>query len=268
MGDDVGYYDFLAELGVPYFHWGGMKATDDLMSLCEINSDKRVLVVGCGTGYSACYMAIEYGCEVVGIDIAPRMVTRAKERARGMGVDDRVEFRVGDAHDLDFEDAAFDIVVTEFVTVFLDKEKALKEYFRVLRPGGHVGVNEIYKSEDAPSAAAEAFTEAEEAFEEASGLPLKPLTISRWIGLLEGAGLEDVRTQEIFETFGWTEYSEALGGWVNTLKLILRVFSIMLFNGGIRRRFMKVGKIKGAYMRNRDTRKYAGAILCVGRKPA
>ena len=266
--EEVGYYDTLANMGVPYFHWGGTRATDDLMSLCEINGNKKALVVGCGTGYSACYIANKYGCRVVGIDIAPAMVAKAGQRAERMALGDKVEFRLGDAQGLEFGDATFDIVIAEFVTVFLDKERALREYVRVTRPGGYVGVNEIHKSDDLSSTTREVFAEAEEAFEEASGLPIKPLTILGWRGLFEEAGLEDVKIQEIFDKIGWIEYSDAMGGWANTVKLILRVFWIMLSNGRMRRRFLKVNKLKAAYMRNRQTRDYAGAVLCVGCKPA
>ncbi|MEA2046711.1 MAG: hypothetical protein U9N48_09390 [Euryarchaeota archaeon] len=54
---DEGYYDLLARLGVPYLYWGGMQATERLASLCRIDATKRVLVVGCGTGYSACHIS-------------------------------------------------------------------------------------------------------------------------------------------------------------------------------------------------------------------
>ena len=108
-------------MGVPYLHWGGLKSTDELLVLCEISGDKEVLFVGCGTGYSACYIAQKIGCGVVGINISEAMVSRARERVREMGLEGQVDFRVGDAYGLEFEDGAFDIVVTEFVTVFLDK---------------------------------------------------------------------------------------------------------------------------------------------------
>jgi ubiquinone/menaquinone biosynthesis C-methylase UbiE len=79
---DVGYYDLMGSMGVPYLHWGGLKSTDELLVLCEISGEKEALFVGCGTGYSACYIAQKYGCGVVGIDISEAMVSRP---GRGSG---------------------------------------------------------------------------------------------------------------------------------------------------------------------------------------
>ncbi|MDH5199489.1 MAG: class I SAM-dependent methyltransferase [Candidatus Bathyarchaeota archaeon] len=265
--EDVGYYDLLGSLGVPYLHWGGLKSTDELLGLCGVSGEKEVLFVGCGTGYSACYTAQKHGCRVVGVDISEAMVSRARERAREMGLEGRVDFRVGDAYGLEFEDGAFDIVVTEFVTVFLDKGRALGEYARVLRPGGYVGVNELYISENTPKEEAETIAEAQALFEEAVGLPLIMPSRSEWRAFFEGAGLEDVHIQEIGYTYSYGEYIPALGGYMKMLGLLLRVFRIMAFDGELRRRLMKVGRLKRVIMQDRRTRKYAGAILCVGRKP-
>jgi len=158
--------------------------------------------------------------------------------------------------------------MTEFVTVFLEREAALAEYVRVLVPGGFVGVNELYKAEDIPEKEAEIIAEAQKSFEEAAGLPLDMPTQPEWRRLFEGAGLEDVLIREIGYTYGYREYIGAVGGLTNTLKMILKVSDIMLINGVLRDRFMKVGKLKRVIMQNRKTSQYAGAMLCVGRKPA
>jgi len=264
---EVGYYDLLGSLGVPYIHWGGLKSTDELLELCGVSGEKEILFVGCGTGYSACYVVRIHGCRVVGVDISEAMVSRARERAREMGLEGRVDFRVGDAYGLEFEDGAFDIVVTEFVTVFLDKGRALGEYARILRPGGYVGVNELYMSEHTPKEEAEIIAEAQALFEEAVGLPIIMPTKSEWRKWFEEAGLVEVRIQEIGYTYSYSEYVAALGGFMKMLGLLLRVFHIMAFDGEMRRRLMKVGRLKRVIMQDRRTSKYAGAILCVGRKP-
>jgi ubiquinone/menaquinone biosynthesis C-methylase UbiE len=267
MESEEGYYDLLGSLGVPYFHWGGLKSTDELLGLCGVSGEKVILVVGCGTGYSACYMAQKHGCRVVGVDISETMVSRARDRAREMGLEDRVDFQVGDAYGLEFEEGAFDIVVTEFVTVFLDKGRALGEFVRVLRPGGYVGVNELYKSEHTPKMEAEIIAEAQDLFEEAVGLPIIMPSRSEWKALFEVSGLQEVRIREIGYDYSYSEYVAALGGFISMWKLLLGVFRILAFDGGMRRRLMKVGRLKRVLMQDRRTRKYAGAILCVGRKP-
>ena len=77
------------------------------------------------------------------MDIRPAMVERSRERARREGLEGRVSFVVADAQALPFEDGPFDAVITESVTAFpADKQKAVREYARVARPGGYVGLNE------------------------------------------------------------------------------------------------------------------------------
>ena len=50
--------------------------------------------VGCGVGITACYIAKRIGPQVMSVDISERMVDRANERAKRLGIEDRVEFRV------------------------------------------------------------------------------------------------------------------------------------------------------------------------------
>lgn len=265
---ELGWYDFMAQLGVPYFHWGGMRATDELASLCKIDSGKEVLAVGCGTGYSACYIAKNYGCRVVGIDISEKMIGKAKERADKEGLTDRVEFYVGDAHDMPFDDNSFDVVMTELVSIFLDKHRAFSEYVRVLRPGGHVGVNELYRSEDVPQEAKEIISEVEGRFEEAVGLPFVLPTPREWEEWFMESNLEDIQLQEVDYTYSVGEYAEAVGGMAKLLKLCMKSIYHMLFNKRLRKTAMPVGKLKDVLMRDKKTRQYVGAILCVGRKRA
>ena len=118
-------------LEVPFFQTGGLSSTEKLGKLCQIDKDTNVLIVGCGTGFNACYIARKFGCRLIGVDIAEEAIKKAKERAENDNLTDMVEFRVGDAYDLPFEDDTFDVVITQFVSQFLDMEKVLKEFTRV-----------------------------------------------------------------------------------------------------------------------------------------
>ena len=95
------------------------------------------LEVGCGTG--ALSAAILERCEpkgLISIDPSEGFLTKARANV----ADDRVEFQVGDAQDLPAETASRDIVVSALVLNFVpDREKALAEMKRVVRPGGIVG---------------------------------------------------------------------------------------------------------------------------------
>lgn len=140
---ELSYFGLQVYWGVSKGHMGGLKSTDELIELCRIDEDKHVLDVGCGFGITSCYIARKHGCRVVGVDITEEMINKAKERAKREGVQDRVEFGIGDAQTLPFKDDFFDIVISESVIAFLvDKAKGINEYVRVAKPGGYVGINE------------------------------------------------------------------------------------------------------------------------------
>jgi SAM-dependent methyltransferase len=92
---------------------------------------RRVLEVGGGPGELSARIAAELGCEVVMLDVAPRMVELA--RARG------VDARVGDVQELPFPDASFDCAVAAWMLFHVpDLDRGLAELARVLRAGGRL----------------------------------------------------------------------------------------------------------------------------------
>ena len=136
------YFDLQAGWGITK-HIGGGAATGELAALCSINSSSRVLVIGCGNGFSACTLARDFGCRLVGIDISPAMVERSTHRAQKMELAERVAFQEADATHLPFDAGQFDVVFSESVNAFiLEPAAALREYVRVLAEGGRVGINE------------------------------------------------------------------------------------------------------------------------------
>jgi ubiquinone/menaquinone biosynthesis C-methylase UbiE len=193
MEEEQHFFDFAAEVSFTK-HLGGVAATEEMVELCNINSDSYVLDVGSGAGATPCFLAKTVGCRVVGVDIVERMIESSRERAQREGVADRVEFRVADAQDLPFEDGLFDAVITESVTAFPeDKQKAVDEYARVTKPGGYVGLNESTWRKVPPPPDVVAWAGQD------LGASVNPLTADEWTGLLEGAGLSEivVRTYEV-----------------------------------------------------------------------
>jgi len=92
----------------------------------------RVLDVACGPGHATA-AAASRGASVVGVDFAPEMVALAQRKWPG------VEFKEGDAENLDLPDGEFDAVLMNFGVLHLaDPVRAIKEDFRVLRPGGRL----------------------------------------------------------------------------------------------------------------------------------
>src|SRR5579884_4337951 len=79
------------------------------------------------------------GAQVTGVDIASNLLAQARQRAQQAGV--RAEFREGDAEQLDFPDASFDIVISVFGGMFAPRpERVAAEFLRVCRPGGTIAM--------------------------------------------------------------------------------------------------------------------------------
>jgi phosphatidylethanolamine/phosphatidyl-N-methylethanolamine N-methyltransferase len=108
----------------------------------------RVLEVGVGTGLSLPSYARHL--EIVGIDLSPEMLAKARERVAARRLANVTGLLEMDAADLKFPDASFDTVVAMYVmTVVPEPEKAMRELARVCRPGGEVIiVNHFSSSEE------------------------------------------------------------------------------------------------------------------------
>ncbi|MCC7539630.1 MAG: class I SAM-dependent methyltransferase [Deltaproteobacteria bacterium] len=104
--------------------------------LVEIPDRGRVLDVGCGGGHAAIHLAKRKPMlDVVGLDLSPEQVSRARRRATELG--GRVSFVEGSALELPFDDACFDLVYSvASIKHWPDPARGLRECVRVLRPGG------------------------------------------------------------------------------------------------------------------------------------
>lgn len=136
--------DFAKLLLGESFHPGGLKLTERLGSLLHLTAESRVLDVASGTGASALFLAKRFGCRVIGIDLGRQNIVRANEAAAAQGLAEQVQFQHSDAEQMAFPDGSFDAVICEcaFCT-FPDKHAAAREFARVLRPGGRVGLSDL-----------------------------------------------------------------------------------------------------------------------------
>lgn len=116
----------------------GFWESEEVLVRKYFNLNSSVLDVGCGTGRTTIPLS-QMGYNVIGIDITSQMIDAARKiaQSKNLGID----YRVGDATHLDFEDNLFDnaIFANNGWTQIPGKEnrqKALNEIFRVLKPGG------------------------------------------------------------------------------------------------------------------------------------
>lgn len=108
----------------------------------EAISGKKVLDYGCGRGESSLYY-LSKGAFVSGIDISPTYVETARAAAESAGYPrERYDFSVMDAHAMTFPNDHFDLVAGEGILHHLDADLAMKEIWRVLKPGGRVFLQE------------------------------------------------------------------------------------------------------------------------------
>ncbi|MEZ5077809.1 MAG: methyltransferase domain-containing protein [Solirubrobacterales bacterium] len=115
------------------------KVAEDLAEAVRIVPDERVLDVACGSGNGAIAAARRAWGNTVGVDFVPELLERGRERAAAERLE--VEFVQGDAQELPFEDASFDVTISIFGAMFApDQEKAAAELLRVTKPGGRIGM--------------------------------------------------------------------------------------------------------------------------------
>lgn len=103
------------------------------MLTSHISSETEVLEIGCGGGYFT-QEIVKSKAHVVAIDISPDLLEVALKKVR----DSNVLFKVGNAYDLSFQDNTFDTIVGSSILHHLDIDKALVEFYRVLKPGGTI----------------------------------------------------------------------------------------------------------------------------------
>jgi arsenite methyltransferase len=216
-GERPAYFELQADIGITK-HMGGRRATRELVGMCRLREGQVLLEVGCGVGGTACSLAQEVRCRVVGVDISEGMVARARARAKRRGLEAAVEFRVADAQDLPFDGDLFDAVVDESVLAFVaDKQRAIGEYGRVVKPGGTVGLNEAtWMQSPSPEVVKYvSFIMANADF----------LTAGGWEGLLAGSGLVDLEVRsykfearsQFAEELRQLDMREYLGAWYRFL---------------------------------------------------
>jgi len=200
-------------LSLESLHPGGLETTLQLAKLCNIQRGTKVLDVASGTGETACCLAESFGARVVGVDHSAEMIRRAEEKASARALE--VKFKEADAADFPFADSEFDAAICECTLCFLDKPRVLAEMVRVVRPGGCVGMHDLYWKEGAPEALKRTLADIEGE---------KPETLEGWRQLFDGAGLEQITVVDKSDVMSrWMRESRKQIGMTGQLILALKI---------------------------------------------
>lgn len=143
--------DFARLLLGDSFHPGGTQLTECLGNLLALTRESHMLDVASGCGTSAFHLAESFGCMVTGVDLSEENVRLATAEASQRGLARQISFQLGDAERLPFGDKTFDAIICEcaFCT-FPSKPVAAQEFFRVLKPGGQLGLSDLTRTEKTP----------------------------------------------------------------------------------------------------------------------
>lgn len=108
-----------------------------------VGPDARVLDVGCGTGPQTLVLARHSAARIVAVDSHAPFVDVLNQQARALGIADRLHAHVADMRHLDFAPGSFDLIWSEGAVYVMGFEAALRDWRRLLAPGGHIAVTEV-----------------------------------------------------------------------------------------------------------------------------
>ncbi|MBU3958496.1 MAG: methyltransferase domain-containing protein [Candidatus Omnitrophica bacterium] len=142
------------------------------VNFAELKPGEVVVDLGCGSGIDVILAAHKVGPRgrVIGVDIAPQMIEKAKQAVTEARLQDRkIEFYVQDIEKLKLPDSLADVAISNCVIVLcLNKDLAYKEAFRILKSGGRIAISDIV-------------------FAESISPKIKKRLQSTWAGILGGA---------------------------------------------------------------------------------
>src|SRR3989338_7184 len=158
---------------------GGIKTVQNVCVNAFIDETKKVLEIGCNTGFTSLNISRLTNSTVIGIDLVDKSIEEAKKRAKSENMN-KVDFFKASATELPFKEESFDVVWLSNVLSFIeDKPKALKECLRVLKKNGFLVLVPIYYIKNPPK-------EVVNKIEEAIGTKINIRSKNEWINFIRG----------------------------------------------------------------------------------
>ncbi len=165
----------------------------DPITLASLQAGQVVLDLGSGAGLDCFFAAKKVGetGHVIGVDMTPEMIERAKSSAQRMNLTN-VEFRQGYIEDLPVESNTVDVIISNCViNLSPDKSKVFAETFRVLKPGGKLAVSDIVTEGLLPEAVKQSLSAW-------AGCVAGAVQAGEYIGMMEAVGFTDVSVTSVF----------------------------------------------------------------------
>lgn len=145
--EGASYVDLLSLISETNRPPGGKRSVANIARRLFIGPETRVLEIGSNTGFTSIELVKLTGCRATGIDVNEAAVETANAWRNKLphSISSRLEFRVGNASDTPFDDGSFDVIVCGGANTFvLEKEAALREYCRLLRPYGFLSITNLF----------------------------------------------------------------------------------------------------------------------------
>jgi len=167
---------------------GGEALYRQIAILTELQPEQEVLDAACGRGVTTSFLARTYGVQGTGIEPDEHLVSEAEQRARELGLAERLTFQAAPLDDLPFKDGVFDVSIGEIgLAATVDPARAIRELARVTRPMGSVVLVQLIWTGHVDEARKEILVQ---------HLGARPMLLVEWKQMLREAGVVDLIVED------------------------------------------------------------------------